>query len=144
MPREPGKIMRRAAYSGGQITPSNPDPWLAPRIEGQRFTAKQVRMMGDMGLDPETVAVVEVRRVATARELWWPDTQHAPVFVLECPIIGPQRRDGRIEVLSPNGWRKLVYLDGAITRSKAPRRGRTPAQRAGIAAIRHSQDLRTS
>ncbi|TVV75576.1 hypothetical protein [Sphingomonas solaris] len=112
--------LRRVRYRG-LITPSAINSWRGSREEGAKFTARQLHIMRLDGIDPDSVAVIEVRSVATAREWEHRPGEPMPVYVLECPVLGAERRDGRVEVLSPAGHRKLVYRDGSISRPRTKR-----------------------
>lgn len=101
-----------------QITPSRVEYWAGTMEDGDRFTAEQARAMDAMAIDPDTVETITVRRPATARELWWPCTEKAPLFEFNCPVIGPLRADGRVKVISPSGVPKLVFQDGWITKRR--------------------------
>ena len=117
MDKPPVHELRRIKWTG-YVTPSNIDSWLVTRAEGDKFSEKQLYWMRAWGIDPEAVEVVEVRRTLSINELWRPFTHGPYVLLLECPVLGPVRADGRVQVLSPAGHKKLVYTDGAITRRK--------------------------
>ncbi len=115
-------------------TPSGPNPWHgtiigyevvgSAQVGGERFTGEQGRTLREMGLDPDTVEVITVRRQATPREWGNPDTGCLPdVFAFECPVVG-RRRDGKIKVISPIGNLNWIESTGWTSPPKTtPHRG---------------------
>ena len=92
-------------------TPSNPFAWYGSIIEGQRFTRQQHEALISRGMDPVTAPAMTVKRQAQRTEHWFPSNVLAPLFEMECPLIG-KVKDGRIRVIAPNGAPKLVHPDG--------------------------------
>jgi hypothetical protein len=103
----------------GLITPSRINPWRGAREPGARWTWGQIHQLRERHYDPETIEGIMVRSVVTPREMWWPTTDQAPVYVFECPIIA-RRHDGRLLVLSPAGMAKWVHPDGHIVKETHP------------------------
>jgi hypothetical protein len=97
--------------------PSVTEFWFGDWGAGDRFTREQRYELAKLGIAAETVRVIEVRVAVSDRELWWPTTEAAPHRLLPCPVVG-QRLD-RLKVVAPNGWVKLVYSDGSLTRRRA-------------------------
>jgi hypothetical protein len=102
-------------------TPSGPSPWYGTIIGGELgqlgetggepFTAQQIATLRDMGLNPETVERILVKRNAKFDEATWNIGQVPPQFHMECPIVG-RRRGGNITVIAPAGWTVDVNPDG--------------------------------
>lgn len=89
-------------------TPSNMPIWWGHRIEGEKFTAEQLRMMAYEGIDPNTVLSVEYVRTVPEREVWRPHG-HAPITeTYDCPVLTKPRRDGKVQVISPAGVKKWI------------------------------------
>jgi len=110
---KPGERAEIPLPNKAYITPSNINPWRGGRAEGARWTRSQLRQLEARGIDPAGAEGMMVRSVATERDMWWPKTELAPVFVFECPVLG-RRADGRVRVISPAGMVKLVNADGSI------------------------------
>lgn len=107
------------------IIPSKPNPWYGAIIDGSVFTREQLSELEKRDRDPATVERMTVRRNATDREMWWPNGSLPPVYEFECPVLG-RRADGRVRVIAPNGFGKLVYSDGWITPRYARRKWARP------------------
>lgn len=97
------------------VTPSAPNDWRGARDEDAKFTRNQLAAMRVAGIDPDQVETVTVRSAITMREMWWPSTDEAPVYVIPCPILR-RSRDGKfLRVLAASGRERWVYPDGRIT-----------------------------
>jgi hypothetical protein len=94
-------------------TPSNPSPWYGAIRPDDRFTVQQRLEMTNRELDPDAIEVLKVRRQASAREMWWPTGAPPPVFEFDCPVLS-RRRDGRIDVIAPGGWKQIVSAEGWV------------------------------
>jgi len=123
---EPDIIGRQPATC--YITPSKPNPWYGTIIGGvadklavsggERFTAEQLRILRELGLDPATVDAITVTRNATQRELYWSKLSPTPQFQFDCPVLD-RRADGRISIVAPAGLAETVDADGFAGRAPA-------------------------
>lgn len=103
------------------ITPSAPNAWYSMEpICGDELTAEQKLGLASMGLAADSVEVITVKRNATDREMYWGVGQCPPQYHFPCPVVG-RRRDGKIDVISPSGMRKLVGHDGWVGKPGRPR-----------------------
>lgn len=103
------------------ITPSQPNPWYGGITAGKRFTREQELALAHLGINPGDAEAITVKRQATDREYSWPMGQLPPEFHFECPVLH-RRPDGRVKVLSPAGFAKIVFDDGWIRRPRKARR----------------------
>jgi len=95
------------------ISPSKSYPWYGKIIEGRRFTVEQELGLAHLGIKPDDVEAMKVRRTSNDNEFWTPLYTYPPVFEFECPILG-HRADGKVKVLSPCGDAKLIFSNGWI------------------------------
>lgn len=100
--------------NSGHVTPSRePNPWRAAKAPGERFTYLQARLMADMGMAADTLDVVRVYSVATARDVWIPEGQEAPIFGITCPVLETYPNGWRL-VFGPRGDRRMVHESGKL------------------------------
>ena len=102
------------------VTPSSVNPWYGTIVEGRPFTKEQEAQLISRGIGPVGCEAIEVRRNATDREFYWGIGQRPPFFAFQCPVIG-RMADGRIKVISPSGFPKIVLRDGWVTRPGKPK-----------------------
>lgn len=118
-------ILQPASF---RITPSRaPSPWPGKWDEGACYSRQQLAAMTRLGLDPDAVEAIRVKRSASSAETWFPTGDYAPVHEYDCPILS-RRKDGKLQILGPAGVPATVAADGWVKRPKEHRGWGRPPQ----------------
>ena len=98
---------------------SRQNPWRAPKAPGARFTRPQLAVMERVAISPDTLDTVRVYDKATSREMYWPETEQAPIYAINCPVLEIRPHGLRL-VIAPDGSSQLAHESGKIVKDPLP------------------------